>query len=72
MEKALKIGALVKTRSYLSIGEIGKVTEIVYSEKEIQYKVILPSGPMYFYEHELVELTGPYQAIKEIEEKEKI
>ena len=44
----------MKTKSYLSIGEIGRVIEIIYSETEMQYKVMLPSGPMYFYEHELI------------------
>ena len=44
----------MKTRSYLSIGEIGRVIEIISNKGKIQYKVMLPSGPMYFYEHELI------------------
>ena len=50
----IQIGSLVKTKSYLSMGEIGRVIEIIYGETEMQYKVMLPSGTMYFYEHELI------------------
>ena len=50
----IQIGSLVKTKSYLSTGEIGKVLEIINNEPEPQYKVMLPHGPMYFYEHELI------------------
>ena len=53
-EGKIQTGSLVKTKSYLSMGEIGKVIEIINNETERQYKVMLPSGPMYFYEHELV------------------
>jgi|GEM_PF-5705958 len=64
----MQVGSLVKTRSYLSMGEVGTILEVIDEEPEPQYKVMLSSGPMYFYEHELIPLTSPYQAIKEMEE----
>ena len=65
----MQVGSLVKTRSYLSTGEIGRILEVIDEGSEPQYKVLLDSGVMYFYEHELIPLTSPYQAIKEIEEE---
>jgi len=64
----MKVGSLVKTRSFLSTGEIGKVLEVIDERPEPQYKVLLDSGVMYFYEHELVPITSPNQ-IKEEEEE---
>jgi len=66
----MQVGSIVKTRSYLSTGKIGRILEVIDEGSEPQYKVLLDSGVMYFYEHELIPLTSPYQAIKEMEEKE--
>ena len=46
----MQVGDLIETRSYLLTGEIGIILEII----EGQYKVMLPSGIIYFYENELI------------------
>ena len=44
----MQVGSIVKTRSYLSTGEIGRILEVIDEGSEPQYKVLLDSGVMYF------------------------